>query len=119
MKRGISLTGGYDDTGIYTVTIEKKRGKLTLDEIEDAIRDAGADYFSHYALLLNLNEGAMEGPGYWFEEAQGDRALLYRIEDGEKCPVCQKVTPLLTYCPYCGEKLSATALDVPTKEKEG
>lgn len=118
MKKGISLSGGYDDTGTYTVTIKKRRGKLTLDEIEDAIRDAGIDYYGYYALLLNLNEGALEGPCYWYGDPPGDSVVLYRIEDGENCPVCQKVTPLLTYCPHCGEKLNVTALDIPSEGKE-
>ena len=118
MKKGLSVTSDYDDAGFYAVTVEKKRGKLTLDDIVDAIRSSGSDLFGLYALVLNLNEWALEGPGNLFDEPPGDSQVLYRIDDGETCPVCHKMTPVLTYCPHCGEKLSVTALDMPAKEQE-
>lgn len=101
MKRGIRLE--YDsDRGCVYVT--KKKGKLTLDDITEAIMDA-QDY-GHFAIILNCSMAAADGVGFWDEdEPEGDVCTLYPIDEYEKCPVCDQVTPLLEYCPECGARL--------------
>ena len=104
MKRGIEMSWVYDYMNRPAVKIEKKRGKLTLDEIEDLLRyEDGRQYCGHYAILLNCSEATLDGGGLYLEEdRKGDVALLYQIEHGETCPVCGKHTPPFEYCPNCG-----------------
>lgn len=104
MKRGIEMSWIYDYKDRLALQIEKKRGKLTLDEIEDLLRyEDGQKWCGHYAILLNCSEATVDGGGLYLEEGQkGDVVALYKIEDGETCPVCGKYTPPFEYCPNCG-----------------
>ena len=49
MKRGITITRGYDIHSIPIVRIEKRRGRLTLEEVCDLLRteDRG-EWWGHY-----------------------------------------------------------------------
>lgn len=104
MKRGIEMSWVYDYKDRLALQIEKKRGKLTLDEIEDLLRyEDSQKWCGHYAILLNCSEATVDGGGLYLEEGQkGDVVALYKIEDGETCPVCGKYTPPFEYCPNCG-----------------
>lgn len=103
MKQGITIVGGYDRHDLNILTIKKRRGKLTLAEIEDALRySEGSLYCGHYVIFLNCSEATIGGDGYFDDEPQGDAVDLYPIEEGEFCPVCGKLTPPFNYCPTCG-----------------
>ena len=104
MKRGIEMSWAYDYKDHQVLQIVKKRGKLTLEEIQDLIMyEEGQRYCGCYAILLNCSEDAIGGNGLFLEEDQkGDAVDLYQIEDGETCPVCGKYTPPFEYCPNCG-----------------
>lgn len=104
MKRGIEMSWAYDYKGRLALRIEKKRGKLTLAEIQDLLMyEESQRYCGHYAIILNCSEAAMGGDDLYLEEGQkGDVVALYKIEDGETCPVCGKYTPPFEYCPNCG-----------------
>lgn len=93
MKRGIEITQVYiqshTDTTRTAVKITKKRGKLTLDEIEDLLRyENGQSWCGHYIILLNCSEATLEGSS-WFveEEPKGDVVYLHKIEGDDSCPV--------------------------------
>ena len=104
MKRGIEMSWAYDYKGRLALRIEKKRGKLTLAEIQDLLMyEESQRYCVHYAIILNCSEATVDGGGLYLEEDQkGDVAILYQIEDGEICPVCGKYTPPFKYYPNCG-----------------
>lgn len=103
MKRGIRLEYDSENGRLFVI---KAKGKLTLDEITDAILDA-RDY-GHYVIILNCNDTVRECAGWDDDyEPKGDSCALYPIDEYEKCPVCDQVTPLLEYCPECGHKLTA------------
>lgn len=104
MKRGIEMSWEYDYKGRLFLRIVKKRGKLTLDEIEDLLRyEESQRYCGHYIIILNCSEATVDGGGLYLEEEQkGDAVDLYQIEEGETCPVCGKYTPPFEYCPSCG-----------------
>lgn len=104
MKKGITIIGGYDHHDRSIVIITKRRGKLTLDEIEDALRyGAGNQYCGHYAILLNCSAATLGGSGYFDEDMpKGDEVSLYPLDEGETCPVCDSLTPPYNYCPVCG-----------------
>ena len=104
MKRGIEMSWAYDYKGRLALRIEKKRGKLTLAEIQDLIMyEERQRYCGHYAIILNCSEAAMGGDDLYLEDGQkGDTVALYQIEEGETCPVCAEKSPPFEYCPSCG-----------------
>lgn len=116
MKRGVDVSWGTDYHDIPVLTIKKKRGKLTLDEIEDALRFGdGQQLCGHYAILLNCTEATVGGNGLWdLEEDKGDTVSLYPIEEGETCPICSKYVPPFRYCPTCGTAWKDMDQDVET-----
>ena len=104
MKRGIEMSWACDHKDRPHLRIEKKRGKLTLEEIQDLLMyEESQRYCGHYAILLNCSESAVDGGSLYLEEEQkGDTVALYQIEEGEICPVCGGYTPPFVYCPNCG-----------------
>ena len=66
MKQGITITRSYDIHSVPIVRIEKRRGRLTLEEVCDLLRteDRG-EWWGHYAVLLNCSESTVGGDGYW------------------------------------------------------
>lgn len=82
-----------------TYVVRKSKGKLTLDEIEDAMREVlpGA-----YAIVLRCDEG--NGYDFSGEKPKGDVVELCSLEDGDVCPVCAQLLPP-QYCPECGADL--------------
>ena len=104
MKRGIEMSWAYDYKGRLALRIEKKRGKLTLAEIQDLLMyEESQRYCGHYAILLNCSEAAADGGSLYLEEDQkGDAVDLHQIQEGEFCPICGEYTPPFLYCPTCG-----------------
>ena len=83
-KKGIEVYTDYDKSGRWRLIIEKKRGKLTLDEIKEAAREHEWDF---YLLVLDC----FHEPGdiqYGYDIPAGDRVELYRTdlfyEEGER-----------------------------------
>ncbi len=104
MKRGIEMSWSYDRQDKPVLQIVKKRGKLTLEEIQDLVRyENGQRYCGHYAIFLNCSEETLGGNGLFFsEEPKGDAVDLYQIEHEGACPICGKYLPPFEYCPNCG-----------------
>lgn len=88
----------YKDGEMYRVT--KSRGKLTLDEITDALRDAGVE---GYAVVLLRIGDVYDG---WNDEIpKGDIVDVPIVDEGSACPVCSQLVPLIRYCPECGKRI--------------
>lgn len=104
MKRGLSVENHYDYHDRPITTIQKQRGRLTLEEIEEVLRLAcNGLWQGHYAIILNCTESSCGGDGWGDEEdPKGDAVDLYKLEEGEYCPVCSNFTPPYNYCPQCG-----------------
>ncbi len=104
MKRGIELSWRYNHKDQMVLRLEKKRGKLTLEEIQDLLMyEESRRYCGHYAILLNCSEAAADGGSLYLEEDQkGDAVDLHQIQEGEFCPICGEYTPPFLYCPTCG-----------------
>lgn len=109
-----------DIFGKSILRIEKKRGKLNLDEVGDFLRYSEyGKYQGVYVALINAQEATCEGSGWIYdaEEQKGDSLDLYEVEPGEPCPVCAKVTPDFKYCPECGAPLQGReVMEVVRKE---
>lgn len=76
MKKGIEVYTDYDKQGRWMLVVEKKRGKLTLDEIKDAAREYDYDF---YLLVLDCfhdegDEAQFSGP------PTGSRVILYHTD---------------------------------------
>lgn len=83
MKKGIEVYSDYDKNGRWQLIIEKKKGKLTLEEIKEAAREHEWDF---YLLVLDcFHEKDIQ---YYESEPKGDMAILYRTdllyEDGAR-----------------------------------
>lgn len=82
MKKGIEVYSDYDQTGRWRLVIEKKKGKLTLEEIREVAREWEYDFY-----LLVLDCFHEEDIQYDYDLPKGDRAELYRTdlfyEEGE------------------------------------
>ena len=72
MKRGIDVHPDYDRTGVWCLIVEKKKGKLTLEDIKEAAREYEWDY---YLLVLDCFHDPYEIQGD--EMPEGDIAVLY------------------------------------------
>ena len=117
MKRGITVTREYDRLDRPCVVIRKKRGKLSVDEIEEILRyEDFQQWNGHYVLLLNCTEATLGGNGCWdlLDEQPGDMVRLYEVTASEECPVCQSNLPPFSYCPSCGIPWSDSGKSVET-----
>ena len=76
MKRGIEAWPDYDVNGRWCLKIQKKRGRLTLEEIKEAAREIEWDF---YLLVLDCfhEEDDIEQNG---ECPTGDYVTLYRTD---------------------------------------
>lgn len=75
MKKTIDVQQGFDATGHCVYTVRKARGKLTLDEIREAMTEYEQDY---YGLVLKCMDEDMGQ--YYDDDLLGDVAELYSIE---------------------------------------
>ena len=77
-----------DIFGNEVLKVEKKRGKITIDELEEHLRHDRYLY-GNWAVILRCGETTVEGAG-WNDDNEnaGDMVLLYEIND--KCPICGK-----------------------------
>ncbi|MBQ7620814.1 MAG: hypothetical protein IJV02_00165 [Candidatus Methanomethylophilaceae archaeon] len=88
---------GLSETETYKVT--KSRGKLTLEDIEDAFKEYGVE--GYVSIVLKISENDYSG---WDDDEtpKGDMVYATVIDEGLNCPICGQLTPLIRYCPECG-----------------
>ena len=77
MKRGIEAWTGYDPTGQWVLHIKKARGRLTLDEIQEAAMEHEEDF---YMLVIKAMDVEI-GQYYDTDDLDGDFVTLYRADD--------------------------------------
>lgn len=89
------------DTDIFgrdALKVEKKRGKITIEELEDYLRyDARNVQDRQWVMVLNCTESTCGGSG-WMDEKEnpGDTVLLYEYDT--ECPLCGKDKTILDLC---------------------
>ncbi len=75
MKKTVEVEQAFDATGHCVYIVRKARGKLTLDEIREAMTEYEQDY---YGLVLKCMDEDMGQ--YYDDDLMGDVAELYSIE---------------------------------------
>ena len=74
-----------EQNGVSRYLISKRRGKLTLDEVQDACREhLGEGYHCVWQWRIRA-EG---GNDCWLEEDEGDCVIIETAEPTCSCPVC-------------------------------
>ena len=117
MKRGTTVTNEYDRCDKPCVVIRKKRGKLSVDEIEEILRyEDFQQWNGYYAMILNRTESTVGGNGCLelMEDDPGDTITLYEITDSGECPVCSAFLPPFQYCPSCGSSWTHEERNIET-----
>lgn len=106
----------YDMYDNSILVLEKKRGKLSLSEVGDFLRyEKSGSFQGNYVLIVRAGEATCGGSGWMDEEEpKGDQWVLYKVEQGEPCPVCSRMAPSIQWCESCGEPLNGEG---PTKEQ--
>lgn len=94
------LPHGLRGTESYLVT--KTRGSLTLDDIVESIKERGME--GYVCVVLKIMQDGYIGWGDG-QDPKGDCVIATVIDEGCVCPVCQQMTPLITYCPECGKRI--------------
>lgn len=77
MSKNIEVWPDYDNVGIWTLCIKKKRGKLTLEEITEACTSYEQDF---YMLVIKAMDGDV-GQYYDTDDLDGDYVTLYRADE--------------------------------------
>ena len=103
MASGVTIERIDDERG-YKILIKKKKGKLSISEIQNLILyESGSNFHGHYAMVLNCSDDAAGGDGLSNEVSEGDSIVLYQLFEGDTCPVCNNLLPPFECCPNCGE----------------
>ena len=76
MKKGISCKPTYDCNGNWELIIRKDKGKLTLEDIQQAAMEWEQDYY-----FLTLKCLDTETSQYYDDNLAGDSVELYRATD--------------------------------------
>jgi len=101
----INLEWDTDRHGKSCIRASKKRGKISTDELQEAMHNNRSMNEGYWAIIFKTCE---DGYQCWFnEEPVGDEVFIYQVDDGESCPVCFKDL-VIDYCPHCGENIRGT-----------
>ena len=77
MKKGITVNSTYDKAGIWCLQIRKQKGKLSLEEIEEACREYDYDF---YMLVIKAMDEETEG-FFDVDDLKGDFVTCYKADD--------------------------------------
>lgn len=76
-KKGIEVWTDYDSQRVWTLHIQKKRGRLTLEEITEACMDYEQDFYMLVICAMDRDVGQY----YDTDDLEGDYVTLYRADD--------------------------------------
>lgn len=76
MKKGIEIWSDYDSAGRWCLRIKKAKGRFTLDELTEILREYEMDF---YALIINAMDG--ESAQYYDDAPTGDYVTCYSATD--------------------------------------
>ena len=95
-----------DKYGESVLLLERKRGSITVKEIQDLLLyEGGSRFHGSYAIILHATGDMCAPPSMFEEDDTRDYVELYPLHPGEDCPVCRK-TLVMDICPECGSQLT-------------
>lgn len=99
--KGITVESNLSK-GDEVYTIIKSKGKLTLDDIQQALAEHDLEGFAF--LVLPVRKYQDSG---WpdFDDIPGDAVDVIATAGWTDCPFCRRLLPPLLYCPNCSCKL--------------
>jgi hypothetical protein len=100
----LKLEQGTDLRGNSVLVIRKSRGKISVSELQEELR-RDYRYQGYWGIIFKADEeGGYQGWGDHIAP-KGDVLELYRIGDGEDCPICNEIFNGIDCCPHCGEQI--------------
>lgn len=85
-----------------TYTVIKAKGKLTIDEVQEALIEKGIEGYAMFGVPVgrDLDSG-------WMDEVEpkGDAIDVTITAGWGDCPFCQRLLPPLVWCPKCDSKM--------------
>lgn len=94
------LTGHFANVG-DGYTVRKKKGKLSVAEIQEALREKHLEGL--WCIQFPVGEDTYDG--WSLTEPVGDAVDVWSIEQDCGCPICGKLSPIKYWCPECGCKV--------------
>ena len=76
-KKCIEVWTDYELQRVWTLHIQKKRGRLTLEEITEACMDYEQDFYMLVICAMDRDVGQY----YDTDDLEGDYVTLYRADD--------------------------------------
>lgn len=92
----VKLEQTYDIYGKRIIRATKKRGKITIDEIQEAMRKDRIEG----VFCIVFGEGC---DTYQWDGYDNDDTIDVQIVEHEGCPICGRDEAIIRYCPNCGE----------------
>ncbi|MCL1789967.1 MAG: hypothetical protein FWG40_01200 [Peptococcaceae bacterium] len=101
---GIDFTWDTDIRGNSALIARKSRGKISIAELQ-AEMSKYYQYEGAWAVIFKASEES--GHQGWDSgvDPKGDVLELYRVGDGEECPICTTTFCGVDFCPHCGERI--------------
>ena len=96
----VKLEQAYDLHGRRMIRATKKRGKISVAEIQDAMRDKRIE--GVFCIIFGAGYDGYQWDAY-DEDDGGDVVDIQIVEEECTCPICGRDEPITRYCPNCGE----------------
>ena len=92
------------------IIVEKKRGKITIDELIRYLHEPDQlNCFDGDLMVIQFRvsdqKDMYDYSDVIFGESEGDSQLVQLVTDDSACPCCGKNRLFPAYCPDCGRKL--------------
>ena len=96
----VKLEYAFDLRERYIIRATKKRGKISVAEIQDAMRDKRIE--GVFCIIFGAGPDGHQCTGF-DEDYGGDVVDIQIVEEDYTCPICGRDEPITRYCPTCGE----------------
>ena len=96
----VKLENACDLRGRCIIRATKKRGKISVAEIQDAMRDESIE--GVFCIIFGAGYDGYQWDAY-DEDDGGDVVDIQIVEEECTCPICGRDEPITRYCPTCGD----------------
>lgn len=95
----VKLEQTYDCHGRFMIRATKKRGKISVAEIQDAMRNQRIE--GVFCIIFGAGCDGFQWSDY--DDEVGDVVDIQIVEADCTCPICGRDEPITRYCPTCGD----------------